>query len=118
MPQLTISGVGTVEVAEGTRLVRAIEQNGVDILHRCGGYSRCTTCQVSFAEGEPTRTTEAEYQKLADSKLQGTVRLSCQILCDHDMSVTAIMTVTSSGLSDAGPTPEPYITPEPVWREA
>jgi hypothetical protein len=43
------------------------------------------------------------------------VRLSCQILCDHDMAVRAISRLEGSGRPDPGPTPEPEITPPPVW---
>ena len=60
MPRLTVEGTPTVDVAEGTRLVLAIEKDaGVDILHACGGNARCTTCRVEFLEGEPTRMTVA-----------------------------------------------------------
>jgi hypothetical protein len=42
-PKLTIEGVPSVEVASGTRLVLAIEQEAhVDFLHACGGNARCT----------------------------------------------------------------------------
>ena len=68
MPKLEVQGYGTYDVAAGTRLVRAIEGNGVDILHRCGGNARCTTCRVEFAEGEPTTMTEAEYAKVEGAR--------------------------------------------------
>jgi ferredoxin len=52
MPKLTVEGFATVDVAPGTRLVNAIEQQaGVDILHACGGNARCTTCRVEFVSG-------------------------------------------------------------------
>lgn len=40
---------------------------------------------------------------------------SCQILCDGDMTVRVLMTLSSSGLPDPGGQPEPHITPDPVW---
>ena len=43
------------------------------------------------------------------------VRLSCQILCDHDISVRAISRLTGSGRPDPGNKPEPHITPPPEW---
>ena len=56
MPKLEVEGRGTFDVPEGKRLVLAIEKNaGVDILHRCGSYARCTTCRVEFLAGEPSR---------------------------------------------------------------
>lgn len=97
------------------RLVLAIEQDAhVDILHACGGNARCTTCRVEFIEGEPERHTVAERDRLAARGLTG-VRLSCQILCDHDMAVRAISRLEGSGRPDPGPTPHTEITPPAVW---
>ncbi len=115
MAQLTITGHGTTEVADDQRLVLAIEAAGVDILHRCGGNAKCTTCRVTFTSGEPDTMTVAERSKLTERELLGQVRLSCQILCDHDMTVQPLMTLKESGLSDAGPELAPTITPDPEW---
>jgi ferredoxin len=115
MPEIEVDGYGTFEAPEGTRLVRALEANGVDILHRCGGYARCTTCRVVFLRGEPERMTVAEYNKLELNDLLGEVRLSCQILTDHAMAVRPLMTVRSSNLTDPGPEPKEDITPPPQW---
>jgi ferredoxin len=115
MPKLTVEGYGTFDVADGKRLVRAIEQDAhVDILHACGGNARCTTCRVEFISGEPQTHTAAERDRLAARSLTG-VRLSCQILCDHDMTVRAISRLEGSGRPDPGPTPQDTITPPPVW---
>jgi ferredoxin len=116
MPKLTVEGFETVEVAAGKRLVLAIEQDaGVDVLHACGGNARCTTCRVEFIDGEPPTMTAAERQVLASKGVTG-VRLSCQILCNHDMTVRAISRLTGSGRPDPGPTPASEITPPPVWE--
>jgi ferredoxin len=115
MPKLTVEGFPTVEVPDRKRLVRAIEQDaGVDVLHACGGNARCTTCRVEFVAGEPDRMTVAERNVLAARGVTG-VRLSCQILCDHDMTVRAISRLTGSGRPDPGPTPADEITPPPEW---
>src|SRR2546423_750618 len=115
MPKLTVQGYGTFDVPEDKRLVLAIEQDAkVDILHACGGNARCTTCRVEFIDGEPSRMTAAEQQVLAAKGVPG-VRLSCQILCDHDMPVGAISRLEGSGRPDPGRMPEPTITPPPVW---
>ena len=42
------------------------------------------------------------------------VRLSCQILCDHEMTVRAISRFAGSGRKDAGKRPEDAIQPQPV----
>jgi ferredoxin len=111
MPKLTVEGVGTFDVESGKRLVLALEQDAaIDQLHACGGKSRCTTCRVEFIEGEPSTMTDAEKNTLSARGLTG-VRLSCQILCDHDMSVRAISRLAGSGRADAGPTPAATIEP-------
>ena len=48
----TASGLIETEVPAGKKLVLAIEDAGVDILHRCGGNARCTTCRVELLEGD------------------------------------------------------------------
>lgn len=115
MPKITVSDYGTFEVAEGQRLVNALEENGIDIGHRCGGYARCTTCRVTIAEGEPGVITQAEHSKLVERKLLGEVRLACQIIVESDMSVEPLMRVSEMGWSDPGPPPEETVTPEPEW---
>ena len=115
MPKLSVEGFGSFEIESGKRLVLAIEQDaGVDVLHACGGNARCTTCRVEFVEGEPDQMTVAEKNVLAARGLNG-VRLSCQILCDHDMHVRAISRLEGSGRPDPGSTPAPQITPPPEW---
>jgi ferredoxin len=115
MPRLTVEGFPTVDVENGKRLVLAIEQDaGVDILHACGGNARCTTCRVEFISGEPVTMTSAEKMKMEEKGLTG-VRLSCQIVCDHDMTVRAISRLEGSGRPDPGKTPEPTIQPPPEW---
>src|SRR5690606_19648044 len=105
---------GTFEVPEGKRLVLALgEEAGVDQLHACGGNARCTTCRVEFVEGEPEKMTVAEKNCLEARGLSG-VRLSCQILCDHDMAVRAISRLEGSGRADVGTTPAADIHPQPV----
>ena len=115
MPQITVESAGTFEVAEGKRLVLALEEDAkIDQLHACGGRARCTTCRVEFISGEPPRMTVAERTVLAAKGLSG-VRLSCQILCDHDMTVRAISRLAGSGRPDPGPKPQPFIEPPPEY---
>jgi ferredoxin len=118
MPKLTVEGKGDFEVPANKRLVLALEDEaGVDQLHACGGNARCTTCRVEFISGEPDKMTAAEKSVLAARGLTG-VRLSCQILCDHDMAVRAISRLAGSGRPDAGKRPADEIQPQPVtWVE-
>ena len=115
MPKLTVDGVGAFDVPAGKRMVLALEDDAtIDQLHACGGNARCTTCRVEFVSGEPDQMTEAEKQVLAAKGLTG-VRLSCQIVCDHDMAVRCISRLAGSGRKDAGARPSEMITPPPVW---
>jgi ferredoxin len=115
MSKLTVEGSGTIDVESNRRLVLGIEQDAhVDILHACGGFARCTTCRVEFIQGEPTRMTKAEKAVLEARGLAG-VRLSCQILCDHDMTVRPVLHLAGSGRADPGPTPQETITPPAEW---
>jgi ferredoxin len=118
MPKLSVENVGQFEVPQGKRLVLALEDEAhVDQLHACGGNARCTTCRVEFVAGEPDKMTQAEKSVLAARGVTG-VRLSCQILCDHDMTVRAVSRLAGSGRKDAGPRPADTIQPEPVvWVE-
>jgi ferredoxin len=115
MPKLTVEGFGNFEVPAGKRLVLALEQDAhVDVLHACGGNARCTTCRVEFVAGEPSKRTVAEQTVLAAKGVTG-VRLSCQIACEHDMTVRAISRLAGSGRPNAGPTPDVNIQPPPQW---
>ena len=117
MPKLTVEGVGEFEVAAGKRLVLALtDEAHVDQLHACGGNARCTTCRVEFVSGEPDKITDAEKTLLAARGLAATphLRLSCQIACDHDMTLKAISRLAGSGRADAGKRPADAIQPEPV----
>ena len=114
MPKLTVEGKGELEVPQGKRLVLALEDEAkVDQLHACGGNARCTTCRVEFIAGEPDQMTSAEKSVLAARGLTG-VRLSCQIVCDHDMAVRAVSRLAGSGRPDAGNRPADDIQPQPV----
>jgi ferredoxin len=105
MPKLMVEGTGTVEVPAGKLVVLALEDEAqIDQLHGCGGNARCTTYRVEFIAGEPATMTAAEQSVLATRGLTG-VRLSCQILCDHDMTVRAISRLADSGRAVASPRP-------------
>src|SRR5688572_4625610 len=120
MPKLTIEEVGQFEVPHNKRLVNALsDEAAIDQLHACGGNARCTTCRVQFTAGEPDTITQAEKDVLTARGLISTpgLRLSCQILCDHDMTVKAISRLSTSGRPDPGKRPEDELTPPAVWTE-
>jgi ferredoxin len=116
MPKLTVIDQ-TLEVEAGTRLALAIQNAGINIGHRCGGNAKCTTCRVEFTAGEPETMTKAEHLRLADRGLLGQARLSCQIVCNHDMAVRPLMTAETMPQwnGDTGPAPAATVTPEAEW---
>ena len=118
MPKLTVDGK-TIDVEQGKRLVLAIEEAGIPIGHRCGGNARCTTCRVEFQQGEPSKMTKAEKERLEAIGLTGKVRLACQITCEQDMVLKTLMTVDNQPewKGNNGPTPKEEITPPAEWIE-
>ena len=108
MPKIqaeTANGLIETEAPAGKKLVLAIEDAGVDILHRCGGNARCTTCRVEVLEGEPGDMGELERNRLAvESDLAPNTRLSCQIHINSDLRVRVINQASVRGI-DAGPRP-------------
>jgi len=89
MPTVAIEGREIFEVPDGKKLVLGIEDSGYDILHRCGGVARCTTCKVHFLEGEPSEMNAEERATLEEDGLLGQYRLSCQIRVHADMTIDA-----------------------------
>lgn len=101
----TATGLVETEPPAGKKLVLALEDAGIDILHRCGGNARCTTCRVEVLEGEPGEMGDLERNRLAvESELAPNVRLSCQIRVNSDLKVRVINQVSTRGM-DAGPRP-------------
>jgi ferredoxin len=108
MPTHRITAVGfpPFDAEEGVRLVLALERNGVDVSHRCGGEAKCTTCRVRFITPEPP-IGEVEHQSLEEDGVLGEFRLSCQIRVDRDMEVEVLRLASVEGW-DPGPTPEDW----------
>jgi ferredoxin len=79
MPTVTVEGEKSFAVEPDRKLVLAIEDAGIDIMHRCGGNARCTTCRVQIVSGEPGPMGELERERLArEGTLGPDIRLSCQ----------------------------------------
>jgi len=108
MPKInaeTATGPVEIDAPDGKKLVLAIEDAGIDILHRCGGNARCTTCRVELLEGDPGPMGDLERNRLSvEQELAPNVRLSCQIHVNTDLKVRVINQVSTRGM-DAGPRP-------------
>ena len=112
MAKIEAVGIKTFEAQPGTRLVLAVEDAGIDILHRCGGNARCTTCRVEIVDGEPGQMNERERARLArENDLAPNVRLSCQMLVANDLKIRVINRLSATDLSDAGPRPTDELPP-------
>src|SRR3954452_9100144 len=104
MPYVTVLGYRTFEVGKGKKLVLALEDNDVNILHLCGGKAKCTTCRVEVLAGGFCDLTNTEKKAFSEKGIEDNLRLSCQICVNEDVTVRPIMTVENSGI-DAGPRP-------------
>lgn len=108
MPRIdaeTATGVQAFEAAQGQKLALALEDAGIDILHRCGGLAKCTTCRVEVLAGDPGEIGVPERDRLArEVGLAENVRLSCQVRVIDDLKVRVINQVSTRGM-DAGPRP-------------
>ncbi|HEY0429124.1 MAG TPA: 2Fe-2S iron-sulfur cluster-binding protein [Pyrinomonadaceae bacterium] len=101
----TADGVVAFEAEEGKKLVLCLEDNGIDILHRCGGNARCTTCRVEVIAGDPGEILEPERAVLATkTDLNDHTRLSCQVRLTDDLHVKVVNQASVKGI-DAGPRP-------------
>lgn len=108
MPRIeaeTATGLQAFEGEQGRKLVLAIEDAGIDILHRCGGNAKCTTCRVEVLAGDPGEIGEAERNRLAmEAGLAENVRLSCQVRVMDDLKLRIVNQASVRGI-DAGPRP-------------
>jgi len=100
MPNVTVEGEKSFEVVAGRKLVLAIEDEGIDILHRCGGVAKCTTCRVQILSGDVAPMGDAERERLArEASLGADIRLSCQIRVESDLSIRVIGRASAQGIT-------------------
>ncbi len=99
MPTVTVEGEKSFEVEDGKKLVLAIEDAGIDIMHKCGGNARCTTCRVQILGGEVGPMEPLEQERLArEANLEPNTRLSCQIRVESDMWVVVVNRASQMGI--------------------
>lgn len=119
MPKVVIEGVAETDVAEGRRLVLGIMDAGIDILHRCGGNARCTTCRVEIIDGCDGDKTAAEIERLSRvADMPENMRLSCQVQVRDDLTVKVLRRLQDNPeMSDAGPQPIEWPADHPLPPE-
>lgn len=116
---IKIEGESDASATEGRRLVLAIEESGIDILHRCGGNARCTTCRVEILDGTPSPMTEAESERLSRVEDRtDNMRLSCQVQVRDDLSVRVMRRLQNfPDMTDPGPAPIEWPADHPLPPE-
>jgi ferredoxin len=129
MPKVTVVDfMGDVqkefEVESGTKLLKALIDHEVDIVHSCGGNAKCTTCRVTIHKGVPTKKTQAQqnlFERLIKSGQpqfdHPAVFLSCQVVVENDMTVSASEPFNSVIHDSRGKDTEDKVTPDPVWLD-
>src|SRR5947209_3496466 len=99
MPKVTVEGETSFDVEAGTKLVLAIEDAGIDIMHRCGGNARCTTCRVQVVSGDLAPMGDLERTRLErEASLGPDIRLSCQVRVESDLTVNVLGRAAASGV--------------------
>ena len=82
MPKLTVQNLAQlqVKIAPGQTLLKALQAQGHDWMHACGGKGRCTTCRIIVLQGLEHfgPLTEAEIRYRKKGRLQENERLTCQ----------------------------------------
>jgi 2Fe-2S ferredoxin len=82
MPKLTVQNLAQLEVkiAPGQTLLEALQAQGHDWMHACGGKGRCTTCRIIVLQGLEHfgPLTEAEVRYRSRARLKPNERLACQ----------------------------------------
>src|ERR1700753_2586187 len=98
MPTVTVEGEKSFEVEAGKKLVLAIEDAGIDVMHRCGGNARRTTRRGELIAGAPAPMKELEHPRLpGEASLGPDIRLSCQIRVESDLTVNVLGRASLSG---------------------
>lgn len=91
MTRIVIQNLGkTVEVNSFPKtILKAVQEEGIDWMHACGGKGRCITCKAIVLEGEANLEplTEAELRYQRQGLLRSGERLACQSVIAGDVVV-------------------------------
>ncbi|MEW6240607.1 MAG: ASKHA domain-containing protein [Chloroflexota bacterium] len=68
-----------MDVPEGTNLLDACQQAGVELVAVCGGAGVCGTCRVRLLKGQLTEVTASEIDELGEGDLAAGYRQACQV---------------------------------------
>jgi uncharacterized 2Fe-2S/4Fe-4S cluster protein (DUF4445 family) len=68
-----------IDVPEGTNLLDACQQAGVELVAVCGGAGVCGTCRVRLLKGKLTEYSLTELDELTDTERAEGFRQACQV---------------------------------------
>ena len=93
-----------VEVPEGTSLIEAARQAGIELASTCGGEGSCGQCRVTIIAGDVTPPNDSEEFILTELELYQGDRLACCTGVEGDVKVTipTRSLITSQRLQIAG----------------
>lgn len=88
MPKVLFYPAGkSGEVPEGTSILDASEQLGLEVRHDCGGFATCSTCRIMIVDGVEnlSEIDLDEENMLEEAELPNPFRLSCQAMIQGDV---------------------------------
>lgn len=88
MPKVLFYPAGKCgEVSEGTSILDASEQLGLELKHDCGGFATCSTCRIMVVDGVKnlSEIDLDEENMLEEAELPNPFRLSCQAIIKGDV---------------------------------
>jgi ferredoxin len=81
----------TVSVPAGTSLLEAARQAGLPVAQSCTAQGVCARCGMQIVEGAEALAAESSEETRAKdrNRIDPALRLSCRLVPDHDLTVTA-----------------------------
>lgn len=76
-----------VEVPEGTNLLDACQQAGVELVAICGGAGICGTCRIRLLKGKLTDFSMTEMEELTEAERAAGLRQACQVEILSDLVI-------------------------------
>jgi uncharacterized 2Fe-2S/4Fe-4S cluster protein (DUF4445 family) len=76
-----------IDVPEGTNLLDACQQAGVELVAVCGGTGVCGTCRVRLLKGKLTDFSLTELAELTDAERAEGFRQACQVEVLSDVTI-------------------------------
>ncbi|HSQ38829.1 MAG TPA: ASKHA domain-containing protein, partial [Anaerolineales bacterium] len=93
-----------IDVSEGTNLLDACQQAGVELVAVCGGAGVCGTCRVRLLKGKLSDYSLTELEELTDAERAAGIRQACQseVLSDATIEIPPESLSASQRLSIEG----------------